>query len=126
MKRAPFALAVLLASGCTSAPRLEPIPYGNPPGYTVHVLTGANLSARDVTVNDHAIDTASAGSIDASVQAILDEADAPTTVEEVAGVAPDLMVDFTGPATPVPPTFRGADLQWRSKFFLGNPRWRGS
>ncbi len=124
MKRVPFALVVLLASGCNPASRLDPIPYGNPPGYTVHVLTGTDLSARDVTVNDLAIDTSSAGSIDASVRAILDEADAPTTVEEVAGVAPDLTVDFTGPATPVPPTFRGADLQWRSKFFLGNPRWK--
>jgi hypothetical protein len=121
------ALALTAAAlACSSGPGTSapPIPHGNPAGYTVHVLTGDSLSARAVTVNGLAIDTASVAAIDGSVAAILAEADAPTTVEEVTGLAPDVTVDFTGDATPVPATFRGANLQWRSKFFLGNPRWK--
>jgi hypothetical protein len=124
--RIALALLALLAWSCGSGspPTEAPVPYGNPAGYSVHVLTGASLSAREVTVNGLAVDTASVASIDASVQAIRDETLAPTTVEEVTGVAPQLTVDFTGEATRVPPTFRGANLQWRSKFFLQNPRWK--
>jgi hypothetical protein len=70
------------------------------------------------------VDTASVEAIDASVDAMRAATSAWSTVEEVTGLSPDLAVDFTGPATPVPSTFRGADLQWRSKFFLQNPRWK--
>src|SRR5512142_2767132 len=126
MARSALTLLALLAAACGGSSRQTPpaTPYGNPPGYAVHVLTGASLTARDVTINDRALDTTSVETIDASAQAIVDEASAPATVAEVSGAAPDLTVDFTGAATPVPPTFHGADLQWRSKFFLTNPRWK--
>jgi hypothetical protein len=126
MTRTALAFALLLASACvsSSAKKTEPIPHGNPAGFTVHVLTGDSLSAQAVTVNGRTIDTATVESIDASVEQLVAETDAPTTVAEVTGVAPQLTVDFTAAATPVPTTFRGADLQWRSKFFLGNPRWK--
>jgi hypothetical protein len=117
------ALALLLGCGGSSSEGSK-AEYGNPEGYTVHVLTGASLSARDVTVNDLQIDPTSVETIDASVQALLDETVAPRTVEELPAGAADVTVDFTGAATSVPPTFFGADIQWRSKFFLGDARWR--
>jgi hypothetical protein len=96
-------------------------------GYTVHVLTGDSLSSQQVTINGLYVDTSSVAAIDNSVQAIVDSTNAPAIVEiakDATMVSPDLTVDFTGTATPVPSTFYGADLQWRSKFFIEDPRWR--
>jgi hypothetical protein len=127
MKRAALAVAVVLATGCgttrVGGGGAVATSNGNPPGYTVHVLTGASLSAKDVTVNGRAIETTSVETIDASVQALRSETSALTTVAEVTGVVPDLTVDFTGPATPVPPTFHGLNIEWHSKFYFTNPRW---
>jgi hypothetical protein len=119
--RAALAFAISLVAGCSGSSSAD---VGNPAGYTVHVLTGDSLSAADVAINGLSIDVATVDTIDRSVQGIVDGNHAPRTVEEVTGQPPDLAVDFTGVATPVPPTFHGADLQWRSKFFLQNPRWK--
>jgi hypothetical protein len=132
MIRPALALTTLLAVACSGGPAGdtdgradgEGNAIGNPEGYAVHVLSGESLSARDVAINDRSIDTSTVEAIDDSVAAILDGEGAPATVEEVDGVSPDLSVDFTGPAAPVPDTFHGADIQWRSKFFFQNPRWR--
>jgi hypothetical protein len=115
-----------LAAGCAGSPAHVPVPTGgdNPDGYAVHVLSGESLTAAEAAINGRAIDVSSTEAIEASVQGIIDDAHAPLTVEEVTGQSPDLAVDFTGPATPVPATFHGANLQWRSKFFLQNPRWK--
>jgi hypothetical protein len=122
MTRTATAIAIYIAIGCSCAG--SPAGGQNARGYTVHLLTGESLTASTVTINGRAIDTASTASIESSVQGILDGAPLLRTVEEVTGQPPDLTIDFTGPATPVPPTFYGANLQWRSKFFLRNPRWR--
>jgi hypothetical protein len=125
MTRPALALAVVLVAGCSSAhPRGSPPAAGNPAGYAVHVLTGDSLGAADVAINGLTIDVSTVDAIEASVRAIVNDDHAPPTVEEITGVPPDLAVDFTGAATPVPPTFHGANLQWRSKFFLRDPRWR--
>jgi hypothetical protein len=129
MRRRAFALVSLLVTGCSGsagAGGARPGEEGpsNPAGYAVHVLTGESLSAGDVAINGRAIDTSSVDAIHASVQDIIDDDDGPAVVEEVSGPAPDLTVDFTGHATPVPDTFHGANIQWRSKFFFQNPRWR--
>ncbi len=124
--RVPLLLCLAAALACASLPPppSAPVARGNPAGYRVHQLTGASLSARDAEVNGRRVDTTSVESIEASIQAILDSAaDAPRTVEEVAGQKPEVTVDFTAPARAVPPVFHGADLQWRSKYFLENPRW---
>ncbi len=119
------ALAALLACSHTAPASPPPVEHGNPAGYRVHSLSGSSISARTATVNGVGMDTTSVETIAASVQAMLSsEARAPRTVAEVSGAAPDVTVDFTAPATPVPATFHGADIQWRSKFFFGNPRWR--
>jgi hypothetical protein len=116
------AIAMSLVAGCSGA---QPIPGGKTASrYTVHLLDGESLTASAVTINGRSIDTTSVEAIEATVQRILDSAPAVRTVEEVAGQAPDLAVDFTGAATAVPATFHGANLQWRSKFFLRNARWR--
>ncbi len=117
-------IAVAAALGGCSSNRAAQMKWGNPEGYQVHWLSGDSLSARSVTVNGIAIDPTSVDSIDASVQALLASTHAPRTVEVVSGASPDASVDFTAPAAPVPATFYGADLQWRSKYFLQNPRWR--
>ena len=96
-------------------------------GYAVHVLTGDSLSSQQVTINGLYVDPSSVAAIDNSVQAILDSTNAPAIVEiakDATIASPDLTIDFTGTATPVPSTFYGADLQWRSKFFIEGPRWR--
>lgn len=96
-------------------------------GYTVHVLDGESLSAQTVTINGGSIDTSSVASIDSSVQALIDPANAPLIVEsanDATIVTADLTIDFTGATSPVPSTFYGANLQWRSKFFLEDPQWR--
>ena len=96
-------------------------------GYAVHVLTGDSLSAQMVTINGLSIDTSSVAAIDGSVQAILDTTNSTTLVEssdDATVVAPDLTIDFTGAATRVPSTFYGANLQWRSKYFIEDPRFR--
>jgi hypothetical protein len=127
MIRRTLALTTLLAAACSGSQPDDPAPAGedaNPEGLAVHVLTGDSLSAGDVAINDRSIDTSSVEAIDSSVAAIVDDRRAPRTVEEVEGVPADLSVDFTGPATAVPDTFHGADIQWRSKFFFDNPRWR--
>jgi len=101
--------------------------FGPAVGYTVHVLSGDSLSAHAVTINGLSVDTSSVEAIDRSVQAIIDAPNTSTIVESAtdpASVTSDLTVDFTGAATPVPTTFYGANLQWRSKFFLEDPRWR--
>lgn len=120
-------IAVATALACSHAgpaPRGTP-PAGNPPGYRVHVLSGDSLTAKIATVNGVAMDTSTVESIDASVRAMLDSGpQAPRTVEEVSGRPPDVAVDFTAAATRVPAVFHGANIQWRSKFFLSNPRWR--
>jgi hypothetical protein len=116
------AIAMLLAIGCSGAQRTAD--GKNPNGYTVHVLTGDSLAASAVAINGRSIDTSTVATIDASVQGILDSGPSLRTVEEVTSAAPDLSVDFTGAATAVPPTFHGANLQWRSKFFLRDPRWK--
>lgn len=112
------AIAMLLVIGCAGTGGR------NPGGYTVHVLTADSLTGSAVAINGHAIDTSTVEAIETSVHTILDSPSSLHTVEEVTGMAPDLAIDFTGPATAVPPTFYGANLQWRSKFFLGNPRWK--
>lgn len=124
--RTPLALlAAFAVSACTTRhAAAPPMEWGNPAGYRVHWLSGDSLAARTVAVNGVSIDTSSVERIDASVQALRDSDHAPRTVEEVSGASADASVDFTAPATPVPPTFHGADLQWRSKYFLSNPRWR--
>ena len=126
MTRPALALALVITAGCAGSPSHPPPPTGgeNPDGYAVHVLTGDSLGAAAVTINGLGIDVSSVDAIDRSVQGIIASGHAPRTVEEVTGQAPDLAVDFTAAATPVPATFHGADLQWRSKFFLRNPRWR--
>jgi hypothetical protein len=125
MTRLVLALAVVVVAGCSSSPPRGSRPAaGNPAGYRVHVLTGDSLGAADVTINGLTIDVSSVDAIETSVHAILDDDHAPPTVVETTGVPPDLAVDFTGAATPVPSTFHGANLQWRSKFFLQNPRWK--
>jgi hypothetical protein len=117
----------LALAACSHAPPPAPGPVevGNPPAYRVHSLSGASLSAKTATVNGIGMDTTNVESIEASVRSMLDSAaQAPRSVEEVSGQAADVSVDFTAPSTPVPATFFGADIQWRSKFFLSNPRWR--
>jgi hypothetical protein len=118
--------ALLSCSACShAAPPPQPVEHGNPAGYRVHALTGASLSAKTATINGVGMDTTSVATIDASAKAMIDsEAQAPRVVEEVSGQTADATVDFTAPGTPVPPTFHGADIQWRSKFFFSNPRWR--
>jgi hypothetical protein len=125
MNRAALAL-LLVAGGCSGSNATDDGGDGpaNPDGYAVHVLTGDSLSAVVVAINGRSIDTSSVEAIDSTVRAIVDDTGAPATVEEVADVAPDLTVDFTGEATPVPETFHGANLHWWSKFFFDNPRWR--
>src|SRR3954469_1910663 len=119
MKRTAIAIWLAIGCSCAGSPGRK-----NPEGYSVHILTGESLTATAVAINGRGIDTASAAAIDSSVRGIIDGAPLLRTVEEVTGVAPDLTIDFTGPATPVPATFHGANLQWRSKFYLRNPRWR--
>jgi hypothetical protein len=114
------ALVALVPNGCAPAD----IVYDNPRGYRVHWLSGDALSAQTVAINGVALDTSSVAAIDASVQAIRDSTHAPRTVEEMSGVTSDLGVDFTAPAPAVPPTFHGANLQWRSKYFLTLPGWK--
>lgn len=119
-------LAALFLVGCSSSSP-DPGPSGgngNPDGYMVHCLTGDSLSAKTVTINGISLDTSSAAAIDASVQAIRDSNFALKTVQETNGLVPDLNIDFTAKAPLVPSTFHGADLQWRSKYFLTNPDWR--
>jgi len=128
MSRRVFALVLWFTVGCAGAPTPRasdaPAAGDNPAGYAVHVLTAESLTAADVAINGRAIDGSSVDTIEASVRAILDDGGAPRTVEEVIGATPDLAIDFTGAATPVPATFHGANLQWRSKFFLQDPRWK--
>ncbi|WP_437304320.1 hypothetical protein [Sorangium sp. So ce388] len=128
MIRTALIAALLALAGCdSSATSPEPVPYGNPAGYRVHVLQGEGLSARDVSINDLRIDTTSPANVDTSVAALVadtGETTAPHTVDELTSGAPDLTVDFTGAATPVPATFHGAGIQWRSKFFLGDPTYK--
>jgi hypothetical protein len=124
MSRPALVLVTALTAGCSSSHPDRPKESVNPAGYSVHVLTGDSLTAARVAINGRAIDTSSVEAIEASVQAILDSKQAPRTVEEVTGAPPELSIDFTGPATPVPPTFHGANIQWRSKFFLQDPRWK--
>ena len=85
MIRTALVAALLTVAGCdTSATRIEPVPYGNPAGYRVHVLQGEGLSARDVSVNNLQIDTTSAANVDSSVAALVadtGETTAPHTVE---------------------------------------------
>lgn len=126
MIRAAIAIAVSLAAGCSGAP---PARDGAPSGrYAVHVLTGDSLAAAAVAINGRAIDSSTVEAIEASVRGILDSAPSVRVVEDITGQAPaptaDLTVDFAGEARAVPPTFHAANLQWRSKFFLGDPRWR--
>jgi hypothetical protein len=135
--------STLVAMGCSEDNRATHLDAGGAPsqdastdasdewspavGYAVHVLTGDSLSAQKVTINGLSVDTTSVIAIDNSVQAIVDSTNAPEIVEvakDATSVSPDLTVDFTGTATPVPPTFHGADLHWRSKFFMEDPRWR--
>jgi hypothetical protein len=119
MKRTAIGIWLAIVCSCVGSPGRK-----NPEGYSVHILTGESLTATAVAINGRAIDTTSAAAIDSSVRGIIDGAPLLRTVEEVTGVVPDLTIDFTGPATPVPATFHGANLQWRSKFYLHNPRWR--
>ncbi|WP_437548017.1 hypothetical protein WME97_48430 [Sorangium sp. So ce367] len=128
MTRTALAAVLVALTGCnTSSTTLDPPPYGNPAGYRVHVLQGDSLSAGDVTLNDLVVDTSSVEAIDSSVAAMVadtGETTAPHTVDELTTGVPDLTVDFTGVATPVPATFHGAGIQWRSKFFLGDARYK--
>lgn len=122
MPRAAIAIALSLTAGCSGA---RPSPGGVPArGYDVHLLTGDSLAAAAVAINGRAIDTSTVDAIEASVRNILDSAPVVGVVEEVTGKTAELTVDFTAAARPVPPTFHGANLQWRSKFFLRDPRWK--
>ena len=129
-RSAPPLFLLLAASACAGPRNAGPAEWGNPDGYRVHWLSGDSLRARAVAVNGIAVDTASVEAIGASVEAIIDSGSgevgalAPRVVELVSGRTPEAAVDFTAQAPPVPATFHGADLQWRSKYFLANPRWR--
>jgi hypothetical protein len=130
MTRASFTGAVTgglatlaLVSACSSV-TYDTTPHGNPSGYRVHCLTADNLTAKRVTINGLSLDTSSVSAISASARAIVDSTDAPTTVEEVAGVAADLAIDFTAPTRRVPDLFYGMNLQWNSKYFLNMRNYR--
>jgi hypothetical protein len=125
-----IAQLIAILVGCSSRhpslcdPDSQTVDFGNPEGYMVHTLTADSLCSGQAAIDGVMLDTSSVEAIDASVQAIRDSIQAPTTVEETSGESPDLSIDFTAAAPPVPPTFHGANLQWRSKYYLANPAWR--
>jgi hypothetical protein len=122
-RAAATALALACASACADV-TYDDTPHGNPPGYRVHSLSADYLTARQAAINGISLDTSSAAAIAASVDAILRSGDAPRTVEESPVASADLAVDFTAPARALPELFYGADLQWFSRSFLTNPKYR--
>jgi len=141
MLRVTSLCGLLLTTGCANSPQAtatNPVTpdgfdsgnnqvWNRSAGYSVHVLNGESLSAQEVGINGLRIDTASVQSIESSVQAIVDAPSDNTVVELAAApvtVTPDLTVDYTGATTAVPSTFYGANVQWRSKFFISEPRWQ--
>ena len=113
--------AMILLSAC--AQPLSP-DRGNSPGYTTHFLSAESRLSKDVTINGLDIDVTSTDTIITSVQSIIESESVQTIVEETDGRLPDMLIDFSAAALPVPDNYYGMDIQWWSKYFLTLPAYR--
>jgi hypothetical protein len=124
-KTLPIVVCVFLAAASrASAETTGRTVSGNPDGYAVFILSADSLAAKSVTINGRAVDTSSVAAVRSSVEAIVGSTDALCSVEETRGGASELFVDFTSPGTSLSKLFYGMNLEWRGKYFLGNPIFR--
>ena len=97
----------------------------SPAGANVWVLSGASIAATTATINGLAIDTGSVDSIARSAAAILASRGPDGVLSSVAANGPaDMAIDFTAPGQPVSPLFHGFNLQWQSKTYPAQAKYR--
>jgi hypothetical protein len=122
LRRAASLAAAVLLCACASP---SPPPAGAAlQGYSVHVLTAPTLRSSRVEINGRTVDTTSVESIRSSVEAIVKSEGDLVVVREPGSTPADLRIDFTQEGRPLPETFYGFDIQWASKYFLADPRYR--